>query len=64
VQGKFAQQQGKWEIHAQLPDPTAQCSWPAHWLLPDARPSCWPIGGEVDIMEQVTGFKKNAVFGP
>lgn len=31
--------------------------WPAHWLLPDDG-SCWPSGGEIDIMEMVRGDGK------
>eukprot|EP01116_Phalansterium_solitarium_P019906 TRINITY_DN5726_c0_g1_i1.p1 TRINITY_DN5726_c0_g1~~TRINITY_DN5726_c0_g1_i1.p1 ORF type:complete len:220 (+),score=47.27 TRINITY_DN5726_c0_g1_i1:26-685(+) len=41
---------GKWEIRAQLP--TGQGIWPAHWLMPDWG-ICWPMGGEIDIMERI-----------
>ena len=31
-------------------------AWPAHWLMPEPTTSvppnvCWPVGGEIDIME-------------
>lgn len=55
---------GRWEIRAALP--TGQGMWPAIWLLP--RNADWPIGGEIDIMEN-RGSQPNLVssayhFGP
>lgn len=26
---------------------------PAHWLLPANRSICWPMGGEIDILERI-----------
>jgi len=40
---------GRWEVRADLP--TGQGMWPAIWLLP--RNADWPVGGEIDIMENV-----------
>jgi beta-glucanase (GH16 family) len=54
---KFMQRGGRWEVRAKLPPTSATCSWPAFWLLPGPEALCWPIGGEVDIMEYVAGFK-------
>jgi len=48
--GKFAQQFGKVEIKAQLPK--GKGMWPAHWLMPNDN-SCWPVEGEIDIMEYI-----------
>jgi beta-glucanase (GH16 family) len=33
-----------------FPDLFAPGLWPAHWMLPEDGP-CWPVGGEIDIME-------------
>jgi len=52
TQGKFTQLGGRFEASMQLPDRYSMGSWPAFWLLPDI---CWPIGGEVDIMEWYGG---------
>ena len=40
---------GRWEVRADLP--WGQGMWPAIWLLP--RNADWPVGGEIDIMENV-----------
>lgn len=55
---KHLQRGGRWEVRAKLPPTAATCSWPAFWLLPNPDAACWPIGGEVDIMEYVAGFNK------
>lgn len=58
-QGLRFQKQGRFEIRAKLPSPAAgragkwPTAWPAHWLMP-ASSVCWPVGGEIDIME---GFR-------
>jgi beta-glucanase (GH16 family) len=60
--GKRYQQFGRFEVRAKLPDPGAgrtgmwPVAWPAHWLMPEPTTSsppnvCWPVGGEIDIME-------------
>ena len=41
---------GKFEVRAKLPSPAATGAWPAHWLMPESD-QCWPMGGEIDIME-------------
>jgi beta-glucanase (GH16 family) len=41
---------GKIEVRAQLPDKQSFGVWPAHWLMPEPA-VCWPVGGEIDIME-------------
>lgn len=56
---------GRFEVTAKLPSPAAgragkwPTAWPAHWLMPEPSTSippnvCWPMGGEIDIME---GFR-------
>jgi len=57
----FYQKFGRFEIRARLPDPRAIGNWPAHWLMPQPSTSkppfvCWPVGGEIDIMEAVGGL--------
>ena len=61
----FAQRFGRFAVRAKLPNVQATNIWPAHWLVPDqSTPSCkagvsrcaccWPVGGEIDIMESCT----------
>lgn len=47
---KMSHYLGKFEVRAKLPAPTAHGAWPAHWLMPQSD-QCWPMGGEIDIME-------------
>jgi len=60
---------GRWEIRARLPDPSAIGIWPAHWLMPHYEKgasndwNCWPVGGEIDIMEATGGIYNNTVLG-
>lgn len=59
---------GKWEIRAKMPSPEATSAWPALWLMPNpstANPVdvCWPVGGEIDILEQVCNTHWNPVWG-
>lgn len=49
TQGKVSQQYGRFEASMKMPVAGAQGAWPAWWLLPEGL--CWPIGGEVDIIE-------------
>ena len=57
---------GRFEIRAKLPAFTAHkflgpsVGWPAHWMMPNPSTSqpkdvCWPVGGEIDIMEMMGG---------
>jgi len=53
---KFKHRFGRFEVRAKLPDPRSWGTWPAHWLMPEPETSdppnvCWPVGGEIDIME-------------
>ena len=54
--GQFSQQYGRFEVRAKLPSPKVgrpgkwPNAWPAHWLMPESD-ICWPMGGEIDIME-------------
>ena len=66
------QQYGRFEVRARLPDPRSYGVWPAHWLMPEPEAStppnvCWPVGGEIDIMESLgrsKGTRNNGtVFG-
>eukprot|EP00040_Diaphanoeca_grandis_P030970 m.184325 g.184325 ORF g.184325 m.184325 type:complete len:317 (-) comp32183_c0_seq1:12-962(-) len=63
--GKQFQKFGRFEVRAKLPTPGVgrkgmwPDAWPAHWLMPEPTTSdppnvCWPVGGEIDIME---GFR-------
>ena len=69
TQGKQETQFGRWEIRARLPDPEARGIWPAHWLMPRFERgtpgdwNCWPVGGEIDIMESTGGIFNNTVLG-
>lgn len=59
TQGKVNATFGRWEIRAILPNPRALGIWPAHWLMPEANSwNCWPVGGEIDIMESNGGIFK------
>eukprot|EP00039_Didymoeca_costata_P014150 m.225519 g.225519 ORF g.225519 m.225519 type:complete len:264 (-) comp15957_c4_seq15:1095-1886(-) len=54
----FSQQFGRFDVSAHLPDWHCPGIWPAHWLMPEPETSkppdvCWPVGGEIDIMEMV-----------
>lgn len=47
-----------------LPNPDAFGIWPAHWLMPESNGwNCWPVGGEIDIMEATGGEQNNTVYG-
>ena len=53
--GKVSATHARWEICARFE--TAQGAWPAIWLMPEKQSEIyegWPIGGEVDIMEQIS----------
>jgi len=63
---------GRFEVRARLPSPAVgrvgkwPTAWPAHWLMPEPSTShppkvCWPVGGEIDIME---GFTHARFGGP
>lgn len=63
--GKSSWRRGKFAARARLPsgeDPSQRGVWPALWLMPD-NDSCWPTGGEVDIMEYVSTEDDGAVLG-
>jgi beta-glucanase (GH16 family) len=60
--GKVFDAYGRLEVRAKLPSALAGAegawsdAWPAHWLMPEPSTSnppdvCWPVGGEIDIME-------------
>lgn len=51
---KFSQKFGRWEFKAKLPNVYASGVHPALWLLGE---SCWPVGGEIDVMEQTCNYK-------
>lgn len=58
---------GHFEWVAKLPNPNATSIWPALWLVTDGMDPnstrAWPVGGEIDIIEAVGGFRNNSVFG-
>ena len=64
TQTKISQTFGKIEVRAKLPNPDAYGIWPAHWLMPESNAwNCWPVGGEIDIMEATGGEQDNTVYG-
>eukprot|EP00505_MAST-04D_sp_SCG-Rhode-Island_P000675 Stramenopile-MAST_4_protein_675 len=64
TQNKVSQTFGKIEVRAKLPNPAAFGIWPAHWLMPERNAwNCWPVGGEIDIMEATGGEQNNTVYG-
>ena len=69
TEGTWAQEEGRFAVRAKLPFYTnVSALWPAHWLMPDPQACrrkhgdraeemcCWPVAGEIDIMEQITPF--------
>ena len=58
--GKVELTYGKLEARIRAP---AELSgvWPTFWLVQDVT-RCWPVGGEVDILEAVGGFRGDDVF--
>lgn len=57
----FAQQYGRFEFRARLPE--GQGLWPALWMLPlRERYGTWPASGEIDVME-ARGQKPHEVLG-
>lgn len=60
TEGKFAQQFGRFEMRAKLPE--GRGGWPAFWLMPDDMQLPWPHEGEIDILEW-TGNEPHRVIG-
>jgi len=58
---KFESNYGKYSARIKLPVELPGL-WPAYWLVQD-QTKCWPMGGEVDILEAVGGLKNDSVFG-
>lgn len=52
---------GKVEARIRLPQELPGL-WPAWWLVDDNH-HCWPVGGEIDILEAVGGYRDDGVFG-
>ena len=72
--GLVFQRFGRFDISARLPSPLAgrpgkwPIAWPAAWLMPEPSTShppnvCWPVGGEIDIMEGFTHNRPGADAG-
>jgi len=57
--GKFSTLYGRFEVRAKLP--YGNGLWPAHWLMPEGN-ICWPMGGEIDIMENL-GQNMHIIYG-
>ena len=55
--GKRNQTRGRFEASMRMPSSNATGTWPAWWLLPEQR--CWPVSGEIDIVEYYTGEGHN-----
>lgn len=61
---KVNQTFGKFVVRAKLPNPDAYGIWPAIWMMPSPNKwNCWPLGGEIDIMEATGGEVNNTVYG-
>ena len=58
-QNKWKQALGKFEVRMKAPAPRTGV-WPTFWLLGNG--DCWPIGGEIDVMEAVGGYLSDAFF--
>lgn len=58
--GMGAGQPVRFEARVKMPAQNATCAWPAFWLLPATWAYCWPMGGELDVMEWVAGFDNQA----
>ena len=58
--GKGFWQRGRIEVRAKVP--VALGTWPAVWMLPEARGAGWPRGGEIDILEHVGYEPQNVHF--
>jgi beta-glucanase (GH16 family) len=52
---------GKVEARIRLPQELPGL-WPAWWLVDDNN-HCWPLGGEIDILEAVGNYRDDGVFG-
>ena len=52
---------GKFEASIRLPEELPGV-WPAYWLVDDNK-HCWPVGGEIDILEAVGSFRDDSAFG-
>eukprot|EP01104_Vermistella_antarctica_P004960 TRINITY_DN15367_c0_g1_i1.p1 TRINITY_DN15367_c0_g1~~TRINITY_DN15367_c0_g1_i1.p1 ORF type:complete len:349 (+),score=51.04 TRINITY_DN15367_c0_g1_i1:68-1114(+) len=62
---KVNQTFGKFEVRAKLPNLKSTGIWPAHWLMPAVGDAdlCWPVGGEIDIMEQTANPFAKGIAG-
>ncbi|KDO27784.1 hypothetical protein SPRG_07383 [Saprolegnia parasitica CBS 223.65] len=58
--GSFAQQYGRFEARMKLP--TGHGMWPAFWLMSRGG-RCWPMDGEIDIMEYIGNKEPKAIHG-
>ena len=66
TQHRWAQRLGRFEANMSLPTRAATGVWPAFWLMPGnqtSAPTCWPTGGEVDVMEMNGDPLQDEVFG-
>ena len=57
VEAKYGMYSARIRLPLELPG-----LWPAYWLVQD-QSKCWPVGGEIDILEAVGGFRNDSVFG-
>ena len=51
------QTKGRFEASIRMPVNNATGAWPAWWLLPEGE--CWPVSGEIDIVEWYAGQGHN-----
>jgi beta-glucanase (GH16 family) len=61
TRGKVELAYGMFTASIQLPEELPGV-WPAYWLVDDFY-HCWPMGGEIDILEAVGGYRQDSVFG-